>query len=229
MDEKADGCVPFFLLEGLAPAEKEQVFSQMERVRFAKGETIYSRERFRRALGVVLEGSVRVYRAGEDGRRVLMNRLEAGGVFGAAALYGECTEYVTEIEAAVRAQVGFLAQEQVTALMRRDFRAAENYIRFLSERIRFLNHKITGFTGGQADARVVGWLLEHAQGQEVCLPRSMTEWAQSLNIGRSSLYRSLDALTDAGLIRRTGRQVVLTDCTGLHTLTRPADSADSQK
>ena len=113
--------------------------------------------------------------------------------------------------------------------MQRNYRAAENYIRFLSERVRFLNHKIAGFTGGQADCRVVVWLLEHAQGAEVCLPRSMTEWAQSLNIGRSSLYRSLDALTEAGLIRRTGRQVVLADRTGLYKLTRPADSADSQK
>ena len=229
MEEKTEKPVPFFLLEGLTRAEKALVFSQMERVCFARGETIYSRDRFRRALGVVLEGSVRVYRAGEDGRRVLMNRLEAGGVFGAAALYGEYAEYVTEIEAATRAQVGFLAQEQVSALMQRNYRAAENYIRFLSERVRFLNHKIAGFTGGQADCRVVVWLLEHAQGAEVCLPRSMTEWAQSLNIGRSSLYRSLDALTEAGLIRRTGRQVVLADRTGLYKLTRPADSADSQK
>lgn len=229
MEEKTEKPVPFFLLEGLEPAEQALIFSQMERVGFGRGETIYSRERFRRALGVVLEGSVRVYRTGEDGRRVLMNRLEAGGMFGAAALYGACTEYVTEIEAATRAQVGFLAQEQVSALMQRNYQAAENYIRFLSERIRFLNHKIAGFTGGQADCRVVVWLLEHAQEETVCLPRSMTEWAQSLNIGRSSLYRSLDALAEAGLIRRTGRQVVLTDRSGLYKLTRSADPADGQK
>ena len=211
MDEKADGCVPFFLLEGLAPLEKERVFSQMERVRFAKGETIYSRDRFRRALGVVLEGSVRVYRAGEDGRRVLMNRLEAGGVFGAAALYGECTEYVTEIEAAVRAQVGFLAQEQVTALMRRDFRAAENYIRFLSDRIRFLNRKIANFTNGPNGNRLYRYLLEHRQPDGlVNIPVSMVELAQSLNIGRSSLYRSLDALESEGWIHREGKSIRIT-------------------
>ena len=36
-------------------------------------------------------------------------------------------------------------------------------------------------------------------------PRSMVELAHTLNIGRSSLYRSLDALLEAGVLEREGR------------------------
>ena len=42
------------------------------------------------------------------------------------------------------------------------------------------------------------------------IPVSMVELAQSLNIGRSSLYRSLDALEAEGWIRREGRDIHLT-------------------
>ena len=41
------------------------------------------------------------------------------------------------------------------------------------------------------------------------LPGSMVELAQTLNIARSSLYRSLDALEAAGKIRREGRKVFI--------------------
>ena len=41
--------------------------------------------------------------------------------------------------------------------------------------------------------------------------RRQLELAQSLNIGRSSLYRSLDALTQSGAIRRQGRRIYVDD------------------
>ena len=47
----------------------------------------YSCHAFRRALGLLLQGEAQVYRPGEDGRRVVMNRLTTGEVFGAAALF----------------------------------------------------------------------------------------------------------------------------------------------
>ena len=187
------------LLGGLPPPE-----------RFRRGARLYSRRRFRRALGIVLSGTVRVFRDEGGGRRVVMNQLGPAGVFGAAALFGDEAEYVTEIEAAEDCVVQFIGQEQMADLMRRDYRIAENYIRFLTGRIRFLNRRIAGFTGGQADERLSAYLLAH-RGPDglVKLPGSMVELAQTLNIARSSLYRSLDALEAAGKIRREGRKVFI--------------------
>ena len=75
----------------------------------------------------------------------------------------------------------FLPQETLTAFMKRDFRVAENYIRFLSDRLRFLNRRIAGFTGGAADRRLARYLLEHCGGDgAVSLPGSMVELAAAL-------------------------------------------------
>lgn len=210
MRQTADG---LFLLEGLDGETRQQLWAQAPRpVRFEKGEAIYSCHAFRRALGLLLQGEVQVYRPGEDGRRVVMNRLTTGEVFGAAALFGEAESYVTEIAALRPCVVLFLSQELVTGWMRAHFPVAENYIRFLTGRIRFLNGKIAGFTGGQADERLTGYLLAHrGEDGQVTLPGSLLELAQSLNIGRSSLYRSLDALTQSGAIRRQGRRIYVDD------------------
>ncbi len=200
-----------FLLDGLTDAEREDLWRDAPQpVRFEKGESIYSSHAFRRALGLLLEGEAQVYRQDGEGPRVVMNRLLPGNVFGAAALFGEGEAYVTEIAARKAAVVLFLSQEQVVGWMRTYFSIAENYIRFLTGRIRFLNEKIAGFTAGPADERLQRYLLDNrGEDGRVRLPGSMSELAQMLNIGRSSLYRSLDALRASGFIRREGRSIFI--------------------
>lgn len=153
-----------FLLQGLSEEERRTLWAGAPLpVRFEKGESIYSCHAFRRALGVMLQGEAQVWRAGEDGRRVVMNRLPAGSVFGAAALFGECEAYVTEISALRRCAVLFVSQQQASDWMRGHYAIAENYIRFLSGRIRFLNQKIAEFTDGQTEDRLVRYFLDHPE------------------------------------------------------------------
>ena len=135
----------FFLFRDLEKGEQDRLFAGLpEPVGYEKGEILSSRACFRKALGILLEGEATVRRFGDD--RVILNRLSRGSAFGAAALYGDGEEYLTEIRAASPARVLFLTQELLSRLMREDFRIAENYIRFLSGRIRFLNERIAGFT-----------------------------------------------------------------------------------
>lgn len=68
-----------------------------------------------------------------------MNRLGAGQIFGAAALFGETDAYVTEIEALRATRLLFISQARMSDYIARYPVVAENYIRFLSDRIRFLN------------------------------------------------------------------------------------------
>ena len=205
-----------FLFAGIPPDECRDLLSGLSPpVRFEKGEAIYTRRRFRRALGILLAGRADVVLE-EDGKRVLMNQIPPGGCFGAAALYGGEEEYVTDVRAATRCEVLFLSQEEVAGLIRNDSRVAENYIRFLSGRIRFLNRRIAGFTGGGSDRRLARYLLEHTGADgTVTLPRSMVALAAALDVGRSSLYRSLDALERDGVIDRSDGRLTVRDLDAL--------------
>lgn len=197
-----------FLFEGVSPTEKEHCWAidSGEEAAFAKGEVIYDSEHAKRALALVLEGNVRVLHG-----RVVMNELGAGDVFGAAALFGEEDPYPTTVTAHTACRVLFLPQATVSAWIAAVPRVGENYIRFLSDRIRFLNRRLSTLTAGHTDGKLWRYLLAH-RGEDgvVHLTGGIAELAKTLNMGRSSLYRGLDALTADGKIQRRGKDILIT-------------------
>ncbi len=196
-----------FLLQGLTWTEKERCWqmADWEERDYAKNEIIYDSRLARRALGLVLSGQVQVLHG-----RVVMNTLQVGDVFGAAALFGSSEEYVSTVRAAHECRVGFLSQETVSHWMAALPTVGENYVRFLSDRIRFLNRRLATLTAGQADGKLWRFLLakQDAHGT-VTVSGGMSELAERLNMSRSSLYRSLDALSADGRIRRQGKTIVI--------------------
>lgn len=196
-----------FLLDGLTEEEREKCRAQTisEPQCFERGEIIYDSSLARRALALVLEGEVRVLHG-----RVVMNTLHAGEVFGAAALFAEEEPYSSRVLAASRCRILFIEQSQVSAMMAAYPQVAENYVRFLSDRIRFLNRRLATLTAGQTDDKLWQYLLAHRDEQgAVRLAGGMTALAGRLGMGRTSLYRSLEQLTVAGKIRRRGKEIFI--------------------
>ena len=177
---------------------------------YAKGDVVFDPERFERALGVVAQGRIHVSKR-RGGQSLPLRTVVQGEMFGAAALFGE-DDYVTCLTAATDCRVLFLSQALVQELFARQSRAALNYIRFLSGRIRFLNGKIDSFTAGSAEGRLARYLLTLPEQEEtVVLPCSLSELAKALDIGRASLYRAFDALERVGAIGKTGHCIVIRD------------------
>ena len=193
-----------FLLEGLSQEAQQQCWGQItDRRTYHRGDVIYDSTLVQAALAVILSGEVCVYHG-----RVVMNVLRAGDVFGAAAIYGQDEPYASRVVADSACEVVFVPQETVSRWMASEPRIAENYIRFLSDRIRFLNRRLATLTAGQTDGKLWRYLLAYAGADGVVrLSGGMTELAKRLNMGRSSLYRSLDSLADAGRIVRDGREI----------------------
>ncbi len=201
----------FSLFSGLAEAELSQIAAMLDAPTvYQKGELVYSACSFRRAVGLILCGSVTVMSA-EGEHPTLMNRLSCGAMFGAAALFGAQEMYVTQITADTTTQILFVSQEQMSSFLRQYPLIAENYICFLSGRIRFLNRKLSVLTAGSAAGRLYQYFLTHRnENGSVTLPCSMVELADVLNIGRSSLYRARDALIAAGFVRQVGKIYYIT-------------------
>lgn len=186
---------------------------------YEKNEVVYDKTNFSRSLGIVLEGRLRVTKENADKRPIVMSTLQRGAMFGAAALFNSEPEYATKITAIERSRVLFLPQRLIKRMIEREPDIAENYIRYLSERILFLNRKIYFLTAGTAEQRLAGFLLDNlAVGEFSEMPMPMHRLADALNMSRASLYRAFDELTASGAVSKQGKLVCINNAELLKNL-----------
>lgn len=186
---------------------------------YEKNDVVYDKTNFSRSLGIVLEGRLRVTKENADKRPIVMSTLQIGALFGAAALFNSEPEYATKITAIERSRVLFLPQRLIKRMIEREPDIAENYIRYLSERILFLNRKIYFLTAGTAEQRLAGFLLDNlAVGEYSEMPMPMHRLADALNMSRASLYRAFDELTESGAVSKQGKLVCINNAELLKNL-----------
>ena len=158
-------------------------------------------------LIVLLEGRVKIFSADQE-KNVILRSMEPGEVCGAASLFLESPSPISRIEASENSTVLLFDHPTVRELLAKDARFLDAYLAFLAGRVQFLNGKIRCYTAGSAERRLALWLASE-QRATVCLPDSLTALADTLDIGRASLYRSLDKFEAEGLISRCGREITV--------------------
>lgn len=204
-----------FLFRGTGETAVRRVLSdeRCQIVEYKKGSIIYDIKSYRRDLGFILSGYVEVQKPAPDGGSFIMTELRPESVFGAAALFGGGERYVTRLIASKDCRVVFFPKELLLDAMRDDFNLAENYMEFLSGRIRFLNDKINGILFTDTESVLARWLLDNAEEENgafrVDLKTSYSRLAEILNMGRASLYRSLCELERRGIIKRDGKRITI--------------------
>lgn len=178
---------------------------------FQKKEVIYDQRHFKKSLGILLKGRAVVSKGATDGKKILFNTFYTGDLFGGTAVFQETETFIAEIRAEGECCVFFICQELLSELFCKDVRVVENYIRFLSKSLLFLNKKIDSFTAEDSLGKLVGYLLQRCEMQvedEVLEAEySLTGLAKHLNMGRASLYRAIDELTASNLLERYGKQL----------------------
>lgn len=249
-----------FLFDHVKMEVAESVFQSpiCECFEFEQDEFIYTRNNFRRCMGLVVSGKVRAVKHAQEGDPalsggyvsagsfsgevrtvkhsqeggiILLNTFSSGGVFGVAGLFQNSSEYVSDVQAIRRSRVLFLPEELLRSLFRREPMTAENYIAYLTTRICFLNNRIDIFTGGSAEQRLAGFLLSVCPKESphiYHLPFTYLELAETLNIGRASLYRAMDSLQQYGVLQRNGRDLSILDPDVLRRIVSSAEQYAEQ-
>ena len=174
---------------------------------FPAGETVYQPHQFRRCLGFLLAGQVQVTNAA-----LSVSVLEAGDLFGAAALYNELPDYATTLSARSPCRILFLPQWDVDQLLGTEPLLRRNYLRYLSSRIRFLSGRLQALARTGAEGKLAQYLLSCGMDS---IHAPATDLARRLGLSRASLYRAFEALEAAGLIHREGKTVSILDRSGL--------------
>lgn len=197
----------FFLLKGLKDIEKEELLSLFpEPQEFKKGDIIYSAEKFSNAIGFIKSGKAEAIGSGD--KSLLMKTFDEGTSFGAAAVFNNDEKYVSTIKAKTDMEIIFLSEKFLIEIFKRFPKTATNYISFLSDKIRFLNKKLSLLSCSNTEDTVFNYILSIADKDNISnLPKSMTALSKMLGISRASLYRSLEDLENKGYISRQENKV----------------------
>ncbi len=176
-------------------------------VSYKSGETICESHIVMKSIGIVLSGHALVLSSDED-KNVLLRRFSIGDVFGVSSVFSSDHKFVSRIVAKGACSVAFISENGLRTMIDNDPVVLYNYIGFLSDRIAFLNKKINFFTSGSAERRLATYLESFRQDQLI-MTENMSTLADMLDIGRASLYRAFDKLTEDGFIIRNKNKVTL--------------------
>ena len=180
------------------------------------GEVICSPADKEHKMVIFLSGEAEIYTA-DEGRSMLLRTVGQGGIVGVANLFSD-EDFVSRVIASRRCETMEISPEGYGKILEGDKRAMYNYLAFLSEKIRYLNRKIVTLTAGSAERRLAYFLDTAIPENATDTPEitvQMNSLSEMLNLGRASLYRAADKLTEEGFISRRGKTIKVINRKGM--------------
>lgn len=172
---------------------------------FNSGDVIYSPTSQKKSVGVVISGKVV---ASSD--NALLKVIHENDMFGIANLYSN-DDFPSVITARSASSVLFIEEAAFKALLENDTKLLKVYLEFMSNKIVFLNKKISSLTAGNTEKKLAAFLIDNQRDGVYSLPVSISALADMLSVGRASLYRAMDSLAAEGLILRDGKIITIPD------------------
>lgn len=182
---------------------------QMRHADFSPGDTIFPNPETDSCLCVLMGGQAKVYaRSPDASHAALLRTMEAGAIFGVHCVFSADMAPQSRIVAQKACRVAVIPCAIWEEILAQHAETMANYICFLTQRVRFLNQKIRYLTAGSAERRLALYLLSEIPDENVAvrLPHSAVSLADLLDLGRASLYRAIDQLTEDGFLVRNGRE-----------------------
>ena len=174
---------------------------------FGSNDKIYMSDQKNVALGIILRGKAEMFSA-DPGKDVLIRTLSAGEMFGVSSLFDGGAKFSSKIIAKGGARVLFISEASLSQLLENDKTIMYNYIKNMAAQIRFLNEKIMYFTAGSTERRLALYLASLGK-KSIKMSISMTDLANTLDVGRASLYRAFDKLSDDGYIIKSEKIILI--------------------
>lgn len=209
-----------FLFEGVDPDTVNEIVNTFDFTvkEFSKGDVIFSPESFQKKIGFVVRGECRVEKAREDECAVYLNTLLPPSSFGIMAALSSSSEYPTRIVASKSASVMFIGGDDLIAMIKKYPEISLNVIKFLTSRITFLNKKVATFSEKSTVQKLASYLLSRFREIGSTVKISRTTLASELGVGRASIYRDLDLLSEKGLIEINQKEIIIKCPEGLERI-----------
>ena len=188
---------------------------------YNKNDVIYSTFSFERKLGFVMEGECLVCHNKSDGDATSLNYLRPCSSFGIMAVLSGYDEFPTTVISKKKTTILFIDQKYVKELISKNSVVSQNVISFLTDRVIFLNDKISTFTAGNVVQKTSSYILalSKREGSDT-LTFNKVRAANAVGVGRASLYRALSELIDEDIISIDSKKIYIKNISQLERKTK---------
>lgn len=198
------------LFENITP---EQIKSLLEKTAcragsFKENEVIFSPLHSADKIGIILSGTVDVQKSFPTGKIVLVQRKGAAEIIGESSIFSRLSYYPDTVIASKPSEILFISKGDLLTLFSMDRNFMSNFLESTSNYSLILTHKIGILSLTSIQAKIAGFLIHyrnHRSGStdectSITLPFSKKDWAEYMNVSRTSLSRELRKLEEERVI-----------------------------
>lgn len=204
------------LFLNFADAELEEIEKNGKTKSYSKGSIIFSQGQPAIAAYVVIEGKVKVYKLGSDGRQYILHIFGPGEIFAESAVFAGKT-YPAFGEAITDTTLFYLFKDNFLWLVEHNSSIALKMLSSQATRLREFAAKIEDLSLKEVSARLAGFLLEEAQkkgkhtpkGLELKLDMNKTQLAAFIGTISETLSRTLFRFKNQGLIEEKNNYLIV--------------------
>jgi CRP/FNR family transcriptional regulator len=187
------------------------------------GRTVLPYDSGSQVLALVVDGLLRTYATGVDGRQITLRYSRPGALVGAASLYAK-NEVFLQMQALIDTTVLLIRPDRARSLAGRDASVADVLLHELAERTSAYMALMTATGLSPLREKVVRHLFDlAAEGEGGGLVARLTQQELADHVGsvREVVARILRDLRTEGLIATSRDQIVVVDPSALHARTWP--------
>lgn len=181
---------------------------------YSKNETIFSPLMVPDSLGIVLSGTVDVLKNYPSGKSLLITRKSDAELLGEETLYTWLKEYPEYFVASSDCEILMIKKEALTRLIAEDPIINMNFIKAISESAILVKKSYGVLTLSSIQEKIAGYLYHEyirTHSLKIILPYSKKQWAEHLNLSRTSLSRELRELASSEVIEFDAREITIID------------------
>ncbi len=203
------------IFQDLTPSDMEHLERVTAMVTCEPGRVFYNPDEPAEVLFILKHGEVAVSRVSPEGRKLIVETLGPGSVFGEMAILGQ-RMHQTFAEAMTECLICVMSRTDVEELMLADPRVAMRLVRVLSERLAQAEARIEEMAFKGVPARLASLLLRIAtetdwRGRRLLDGLTHQQLAELTGTHRETVTLTLNQFKTAGLVEISRRRITLLD------------------
>ncbi len=192
------------LFKGLEPTYIQQLLDCVQSTTkiYGCGELIWTPFESNSKIGIILKGKVTVYANLYCGNEIIINQLCNNDIIGLSCPWSGNKVFPAFIKTNCECTILFLTQQSLLKLFELDCTIFNNFMVYISNRLRYLISKIELLAISNTKERLLCFICQQIKHQEDRVKLNKSKLINQLSISHASLYRALNQLENEQYIKK---------------------------